>query len=404
MKTTNRNNQPVHPSTELRTSSGVSGKIIAILLGCLLVFISFNKLHAQTPQAPPQNVGPKQKAVVLNFDAKNVGYDPTQMGNLVRLELEKLDTFDVMDRYDVTYLVQKNNLQINNCYGKICLVELGRQLGADKMLTGSIEVYGDAIIYTMRFIDVKSEAIEITQVTEFLNMQNEIQTMTSVMLREMFGRPVDANVKSQLIKPDSYDARARVPVTERVRLDGPRMGATVFTDKTAAIISAPKNQGGFDAAPVMFQFGYQFEKQYLAAGEFQALFEFIPMVTGLDQGIFIPSFTVMNGMRMNRHGWEVGFGPTFTLITREEGAYVNNEWIRRTEYDPIVHGPNPNFINRLDSRGDVYLNSAFIFAVGKTFRSGNMNIPVNLYGVPGRDGWRVGISFGYNARNWYKAK
>ena len=100
--------------------------MIAILLGGLLVCMSFNKLHAQ--QTPPQNNVAKQKAVVLNFDAKNVGYDPTQMGNLVRLELEKLDTFDVMDRYDVSYLVQKNNLQITNCYGKICLVELGKQL------------------------------------------------------------------------------------------------------------------------------------------------------------------------------------------------------------------------------------------------------------------------------------
>lgn len=396
MKTTEKiNSQPSH--------EGIGARIVVLFLAGLLAMATFNKLQAQTPQVTPPNVV-KQKAVVLNFDAKNVGYDPTQMGNLVRLELEKLDTFDVMDRYDVTYLVQKNGLQINNCYGKICLVELGQKLGADKMLTGSIEVYGDAIIYTMRWIDVKTESIEITQVTEFLNMQNEIQTMTAVMLRDMFGRAVDPNVKSQLVKPDSYDARARTPVTERVRLDGPRMGATYFTDKTAAIIRSPKSQGGFDAAPVMFQFGYQFEKQYLAAGEFQALFEFIPMITGLDQGIFIPSFTVMNGMRMNRHGWEVGFGPTFTLITREEGFYVNNEWIRRSDYDPILHGADPSFINRLDSRGEVYLNSAFIFAVGKTFRSGNMNIPVNLYGVPGRDGWRVGISFGYNARNWYKAK
>jgi hypothetical protein len=389
----NCNNQP--------SQEGIGTKVLVIILAGLLTIFSFNKLNAQNP---PQQHAPKQKVVVLNFDAKNVGYDPTQMGNLVRLELEKLDTFDVMDRYDVSYLVTKNNLQITNCYGKICLVELGKQLGADKMLTGSIEVYGDAIIYTMRWIDVKTESIEITQVTEFLNMQNEIQTMTAVMLRDMFNRTVDPNVKSQLVKPDSYDARARVPVTERVRLDGPRMGATMFLDETANIIRAPKSQGGFDATPVMFQFGYQFEKQYLAAGQFQALFEFVPMITGLDQGLFIPSLTVMNGMRMNRHGWEVGFGPTFTLITREEGFYVNNEWIRRSDYDATLHGPDPTFRNRLDSRGDVYLNSAFIFAIGKTFRSGNMNIPVNVYGVPGRDGWRVGISFGYNARNWYKAK
>ena len=386
-----------HTTENNPKSKRMGTKIIIMFFAASLFMLAMNKLHAQQAQ-------PKQKVVVVNFDAKNVGYDPTQMGNLVRLELEKLDSFAVMDRYDMEYLVAKSKLQVANCYGKTCLVDLGKQLGADKMLAGSIEVYGDAIIYTMRWIDVKTEAIEITQVTEFLNMQNEIQTMTAVMLRDMFNRPVDANVKSQLVKPDSYDARARVPVTARVRLDGPRMGATVFTDKTASIISAPKSQGGFEAAPVMFQFGYQFEKQYLAAGDFQALFEFIPMVTGLDQGLFIPSFAVMNGTRMNRHGWEVGFGPTFSLITRSEGANINNEWVRREDYDPAIHGANITFENRLDSRGDLYMNSSFIFAVGKTFRSGNMNIPVNAYAVPGRDGWRFGMSFGYNARNWHAAK
>lgn len=391
---TSKNVNENHASGE-----GRGTRIIISFLAAALMLLCMNKLHAQQP---PPNA--KQKVVVVNFDAKNVGYDPIQMGNLVRLELEKLDSFDVMDRYDMDYLVAKNKLQVANCYGKTCLVDLGKQLGAEKMLSGSIEVYGEAIIYTMRWIDVKTEAIEVTQVTEFLNMQNEIQTMTAVMLRDLFKRPVDPNVKTQLMKPDSYDARARTPVTERVRLDGPRMGVTVFTDRTAAILGAPKSQGGYDAAPIMFQFGYQFEKQYLAAGDFQALFEFVPMVTGLDQGLFIPSFTIMNGMRMNRHGWEVGFGPTFSLITRSEGAYINNEWVRRSEYDPAVHGANIEFVNRLDSRGDVYMNSSFIFAVGKTFRSGTMNIPVNAYAVPGRDGWRFGVSFGYNARNWHSSK
>jgi hypothetical protein len=73
-------------------------------------------------------------------------------------------------------------------------------------------------------------------------------------------------------------------------------------------------------------------------------------------------------MRMNRRGWEVGFGPNFSLVTRSEGFYVNNEWVRRSDYNPALHGNDVTYQYRLDSRGDVYLNSAFIFAVGKTFR------------------------------------
>ncbi|MEO5643027.1 MAG: hypothetical protein ABIQ40_15280 [Bacteroidia bacterium] len=377
--------------------------VLRFITGLVFSGLSVNSV-AQTVAPSNASINTKAKVVVLNFDSKIPNYDPTAMGNLVRIELEKLDTFNVMDRYDVNYLVEKNELKINNCYGKICLVELGKALGADKMLTGSVEVFGPSIVYTMRLVDVKSEMIERTQVTEFLNQQNEIQTMTSVMLRQLFDRPVDYNVISQLIKPDSYDARARMPVVEKMNLSGPRMGATVFTGETATILGAEKAQGGYKAFPVMFQFGYQFEKQYLAAGQFQALFEFIPMITGLDQGLFIPSFTIMNGIRANRLGLEFAFGPTFNLVQKDFGYYDSeNNWVRRKEWNTQNSTtPNaipPTFIERIDSRGDYKLGSNFVFGVGKTFRSGNLNVPVNAFFVPGRSGWRFGLSFGYNARN-----
>lgn len=345
----------------------------------------------------------KTKVAVLNFDAKHIGYEPSQMGDLVRLELEKLDTFDVMDRYDVNYLVEKNKINVTNCYGKICLVEAGKSLGADKMLTGSVEAFGEVMIYTMRIIDVKNENIEATQVTEFLNNPKELQVMSAVMLKQLFKRNVDPAILSQLTKPDNYDARARQPITDQVRMDGPRMGATMFTGKTASIIQSPRSQGGYDAVPVMFQFGYQFEKQYLSSGSFQALFEFVPMVTGLDQGLFIPSFTLMNGLRENRLGVEFAFGPSVTLSTRAKGFYTEaGSWVTQSEFqsNPGLYGNiSPSFVDRLDSRGDVHLSSSFIIAAGKTFRSGNLNIPVNVYFVPSGQGNRYGISFGYNIRN-----
>jgi hypothetical protein len=81
--------------------------------------------------------GQKRKSItVLNIDTHGLNYSPEQLGNLVRLELEKLDTFEVMDRYDVSYLVKKNNLDITNCYGKIGLVETGKIINSKYMLSG----------------------------------------------------------------------------------------------------------------------------------------------------------------------------------------------------------------------------------------------------------------------------
>jgi len=147
----------------------------------------------------------------------------------------------------------------------------------------------------------------------------------------------------------------------------------------------------------MFQFGYQFEKQYLNEGNFQALFEFIPMITGVDQGMFIPSLTMMNGIRNNKSGWEFAFGPTVSIVNRSNGYYDGNQkWVRLGDGDAVPVGVETDI--RIDSRGEPTFATGFVIAGGKTFKSGKLNIPVNLYFIPQSDGFRFGVSFGFNAR------
>jgi curli biogenesis system outer membrane secretion channel CsgG len=74
---------------------------------------------------------------VLNIDSKGLTLEPSQLGNIARTELSKLNRFQVMDRYDVDYVIEKNEFAIDKCYGKICMVEAGKILKTDKMLTGS---------------------------------------------------------------------------------------------------------------------------------------------------------------------------------------------------------------------------------------------------------------------------
>ncbi|MGL4596332.1 MAG: hypothetical protein ACRCYO_02315 [Bacteroidia bacterium] len=385
--TTNTNETPAR--------AGFNGKAVMLVVLCTLWMLVSNALMGQTTSS-------RQKVAVLNIDSKNVNLDPVQLGNVVRIELEKLDSFEVMDRYDVAYLIEKNKIKTENCYGKLCLVETGRTLGADKMLTGSAELYSNTIIYTLRLIDVKEGTVERTQVTEFLNNTSELQTMTHIMLLQLFNRPVNATLLTQLTKPYNYESMKNNPNETQLRLDGPRMGGTFFTGNTASVIQKPRSEGGFDSNPLMFQFGYQFEKQYLNTGHFQALFEFIPMITGLDQGLVIPSMTFMNGLRSSKWGLELAFGQSFSLDRKTDGYYVGENFVTQAQWEADTNNIGfapPSYISRLDSRGDVVLQPSFVFGVGKTFRSGNLNIPVNVFVVPGREGLRYGLSVGYNARN-----
>ena len=398
------------------------------LLFILTIALLGDSVNAQTPS---DNTKQKKTAAILSMDAHGVDYDDRQMGNLLRLELEKMDTFQVIDRYDLNYFLEKKAHQLydslykavcgnnprkadscykkayfetqahfENCFSKACLIEMGQVVGSDKMVTGTSEKFGELIVVTLRLIDVKQAYVEKTQVNEYLYLPNEVPLMIRLSLQQLLNKHFDAELLKTISKKNNYESALNNHNKTSVNLSGPRSGFTVFTGKGADILREKKENGGFDADPVMFQFGYQFEKQYLNEGNYQALFEFLPTITGFNQNVFIPSLTIMNGFRENKYGWEIGFGPSFALITKAD-VYQDSSghWKLAKEWNGTDFGPNPHkVINRVDSRGNLELNSFFVVALGKTFRSGRLNIPVNAYVIPSRDGWRFGMSVGFNAK------
>ena len=205
-----------------------------ILTVCFVVsLLTMNsKLYASKPVT-----NNKSSLTVLHVDAQNIKYTPQQLGNLVRLEVERLDSFDVMDRYDVVYLVEKHNLKIDNCYGKICLVEIGEMIDTDKMLSGSVELYGETIILTLRLIDVKSKTIERTNVREFLDLQNDMQDMIRISVRELFGMYNNEELVTRLTKKFNYENSTNNPDETRLKLSGPRMGFTSFVGPSSKYIT-----------------------------------------------------------------------------------------------------------------------------------------------------------------------
>ncbi len=371
-------------------------KSLRLLIIATLVIVSVQICSAQGNN--------KASIAVLDIDVKGFTIDPVQMGDITRLELSKIGKFELMDKYDVEYLVNKNDLSIAGCYGKLCLIEVGKVLKVDKIIGGSVELYQDMVVVTLRQIDIGTGEVEKTQVKEFLNIRNQVQTMVGITLQTMYDLTVDENVMTKLTKKFDYESSLNTPQTDRLALNGPRMGLTMFSGATAAALRAKESEGGMDLRPQMFHFGYQFEVKYLNQGDFQALFEFIPIISGLDQGKFIPSFSLLNGLRHNRFGWEFAFGPNVALSKVADGYYDDSgDWFLEREWNqnnPDTSNPHP-IEERLDSRGDYKLVTGFLFGIGKTFRSGRLNIPVNVFFIPGKDdSHRFGISMGYNVSNY----
>jgi hypothetical protein len=109
---------------------------------------------------------------------------------------------------------------------------------------------------------------------EFLLIQGNDFQMIRIVLNELFDIPNDKDMVDKLTKVSELDNSINNPYELRLQNDGPRMGGVFLTGVGAAVLKAPENKGGYaggyGSTAAMFQFGYQFEKQYLNEGNFQA--------------------------------------------------------------------------------------------------------------------------------------
>jgi hypothetical protein len=133
---------------------------------------------------------------------------------------------------------------------------------------------------------------------------------------------------------------------------GPRFGVTWMSGD---IVDTLRSRHDIDVAPVITQFGWQFERQFASLENGPvALNEFVLLVGGLDQGVFLPSLTWLVGVRTPGN-FEIGAGPNVTPA-----------------------------------------GVALALSSGFTFRVGALAVPVNMAIVPSKYGVRSSILTGFN--------
>jgi hypothetical protein len=123
------------------------------------------------------------------------------------------------------------------------------------------------------------------------------------------------------------------------------------------VVDALKKVDGISVAPMITQFGWQFEKQFYNGGNgVAALTEAVVLFGGMEQGLVLPSLSWLVGVRTHE-GTEFGVGPNITPV-----------------------------------------GVALALAAGETFRAGVLNVPVNVAVVPSKSGVRVSMLTGFSLR------
>lgn len=342
---------------------------------------------------------------------------------MLRIELSKLNLYYVYDEYDMAdALVAHNDLK-TGCLSQTCLTELGKVLKVDYAISGSFDKLGNKIVIHLKMVDVVKGTVIKTTMLEFDDQELELQRMTQCAVRKLHGLEVEKALTDRLY---FQDEPATLNNIGRINNSGPRIGYAMMTGDLMEFAQRNENQGGLDIFPAVSMIGYQFEIQYIGTENFSALFEIIPNISGLEQGKFIPTLSLLNGFRFGKAGWEIAFGPGLGLkqtsrgffdtegqfgnpnyyITESEWTeYANREFADDPQYAPngYFEMPQPSdiipsyeFSKHADARGKTELTTNFLFAIGRTFRAGSLNIPVNLFYSAKAKGGIAGINVGFN--------
>jgi hypothetical protein len=132
------------------------------------------------------------------------------------------------------------------------------------------------------------------------------------------------------------------------KLAGPRLGFTIIS---AGPIADVLNDGldnnlerrGSTGSAFTTLYGWQWESRFAdGGGEIVGIVEWIILFGGMEKGMFLPSASSIIGARMD-NGLEFGVGPNLSLS-----------------------------------------GVGMVFGVGYNFKSGNLNLPINISIIPGR--------------------
>jgi|TARA_B100001564_G_scaffold153621_1_gene129007 hypothetical protein len=137
------------------------------------------------------------------------------------------------------------------------------------------------------------------------------------------------------------------------RLAGPRVGVTFLT---------PGFMSEELETSMITQYGWQWESRFADNGNIAGLVEWVVVVGGMERQMFLPSISSLVGVRTGE-GMEYAVGPNLSAT-----------------------GIN------------------MVFTIGKNFKSGDLNFPVNLAFVPNGNVWgedeesgaRISLMVGFN--------
>lgn len=219
-----------------RRLGGVS--LLTRLMVVLLLLVGGTlTTHAQTILEPVEG----ETAAVLGFQAEGLSASAAEaLSNVVRkivLENGRLILID-RDRTEAV-LAEQGFIMAGGCYDVSCLVEAGRVLGANRVITGSINLLGRKYLIELRSANVGTGRIEALETAEY---RGEVEGLTDPV------NDIAKRLVARLINDPGVIFVETEPNSSAVEVDGEPIGFAPIR------IERP---GGVDYKINASRFGYE---------------------------------------------------------------------------------------------------------------------------------------------------
>jgi hypothetical protein len=100
---------------------------------------------------------------ILDLDANNVTQaEARALSDRLRVEVFNAGIFDVMEREKMKSILDEMQFQLSGCTSNECAIEIGRLVGVEKIIAGSVSKVGEFYTVSLRLIDVETGKIKAT--------------------------------------------------------------------------------------------------------------------------------------------------------------------------------------------------------------------------------------------------
>ncbi len=169
-------------------------------------------------------------------------------------------------------------------------------------INGSILELTPTLIKFKKVADGPTYSMNLSDVSSITYQNGTVETLNPSTI-------VSTPTNKTNTKADPIEDEMLIPTK---RYGGPRVGLTyISAGTTRTRIADAFNRA--DITPFVSQFGWQFETRIFTLENGAAgLIEFIPLIGGIEQGLFLPSASGIIGFR-GANGVEFGVGPSASL-------------------------------------------------------------------------------------------